>query len=695
MRVLFDEAHSESWSISRARAREISPGYPEYSSYETAAALLSAREFAPERNTDLPLLRDRLQQVDLLALLHPCDPRWERTVSDRSPKLSPDEVLAIQSWVAEGGGLLVVTEYEHDKYGDNLNELLAPFGLSIENTTVLDREGCRSGNPAWVPGHRAPSPLGHRLTIGAESVCFYQAGTCTTQSPDARYVLLTGPRATPPSAGLVAAAPYGKGRVVVVTDSLLFGDDHITSPDHQQLWLNLCYWLAAPAFDRFQSPWSPGPTALSDPWLELKGAVNELRLLQQGDGSVDPQHQPAAHALSARIGASLQALGPRFHHQQPYLQAVLADLDRWTGGGFLKPDFAASLAAYNPQDHRVDGSENLVFFPLYTPNASLETRFEALLLRVPWPGWLADLERTRYPNPKFAPAHLVDFTAGYASECAVLFPETVSVSGKPTHQFATIFCDREARRLQATARRAIECVDLAAPPEVECLLASLSVLQDALALWDLVHDQAHSLGELPFDPFMIRQRSPFWVYALEELRVDLRAFGEAMKLKASGCPLAQYVPYAILLDRVFRFPLSGTRVKNYDGLAGQLLFAFLHEREVVCWCDNILSIRWAELPGAVEELRREIAALYRHGANCSRLAFWIEAHDLVARYVKPNIASRWSRGNRAIDSEADPAKWIALVQEDEFPLGSFHLNLKRRMGDVRWAGRIDERVRHR
>ena len=31
---------------------------------------------------------------------------------------------------------------------------------------------------------------------------------------------------------------------------------------------------------------------------------------------------------------------------------------------------------------------DLVLFPLYTPNASSDTRFEALLMRSPWPDWL-------------------------------------------------------------------------------------------------------------------------------------------------------------------------------------------------------------------------------------------------------------------------------------------------------------------
>ncbi|MBL9171153.1 MAG: hypothetical protein JNN07_25705, partial [Verrucomicrobiales bacterium] len=39
VKVLFDETHNESWSTSREKAIEISPDYPEYSSYQAAAGL--------------------------------------------------------------------------------------------------------------------------------------------------------------------------------------------------------------------------------------------------------------------------------------------------------------------------------------------------------------------------------------------------------------------------------------------------------------------------------------------------------------------------------------------------------------------------------------------------------------------------------------------------------------------------------
>ena len=240
-----------------------------------------------------------------------------------------------------------------------------------------------------------------------------------------------------------------------------------------------------------------------------------------------------------------------------------------------------------------DGIEHLVFFPMYKQNGSRDTCCEALIVRVPWPDWIAELERTRYDNPKFVPVELVDATRGYDSECAVLFPEMVSVAEPPVEQLRrdllrpggrAAAADRRRRRRPAGAQPSARRRADAASPEIS---------EQAYILWDLIHDRTHSHGELPFDPFMIRQRAPYWMYSLEELRCDLTAFGEAVALeREGGVTFARYVQYAILLDRLLRFPITGARVRNYDGLGGQLLFAYLHRHGYLQWADNRLTIEW-------------------------------------------------------------------------------------------------------
>src|SRR5204863_4310901 len=148
----------------------------------------------------------------------------------------------------------------------------------------------------------------------------------------------------------------------------------------------------------------------------------------------------------------------------------------------------------------------------------------------------------------------------------------------------------------------------------------------ACMLCDLVHDRAQSHGELPFDPFMIRQRSPYWMYSLEELRCDLTAYCETLDLEAGGFASARHVQYAILFDRLFRFPITGSRLRNYDGLGGQLLFAYLHKHGFVHWTDNRLTVEWARVTDGVLALREAVMELYRSGIDRSKVAQWLAAH---------------------------------------------------------------------
>lgn len=673
IRILFDEFHSESWSVSGTRAREMQPDRPGYSSYQMAADELAARDFVIRRNLDSPLTSI---DADVLALVHPCDPKWERTTSSQSPKLSSAEIDAIVKFVSAGGGLIVITEYEHDKYGDNLNDLLGSFGVEIENTTVFDSAHSVASNPAWFLADVAggDSPFVHQV----DQVCFYQAGSCRV-SGEGHLVLQASAQATPPSAGLIATVRHGLGRVVVVTDSMLFGDEHFNDYSHRQLWTNLVYWSAAPAFSKETVAVQPSAVMRSAEWSSLKGAINALRRIQNKDGTVSfESHDDARHITQAAAGA-IQSLEPAFPHEREYLQQVILDLDAWVAGGFGKPDFAKSLALFHPEQHRRDQIDHLWVMPMYTPNASSDWRFEALIYRVPWPAWLEELERTQYRNERIVPGQLMDFTAGYASECAVLFPETVQINGAGTNYFATIFCDREAVRYQRIVGKAAKLTQLQLHPQLECFLQSRPLIMEAYGLWDLIHDKSHSVGELPFDPFMIRQRAPFWMYGLEELRVDLRSFSEALRLVFDGFPFAQYVIYAILFDRIFRFPIAGTRVRNYDALGGQLLFSYLHQKDVLIWSDNRLTVRWDQLADGVAGLRQELQALYKFGSDSSKMNFWLAGHDLISRYVPPNVASQWKKDSRAITDEADLKKWIDLVHPDEFPLGNFHANLLKRM----------------
>jgi hypothetical protein len=423
-------------------------------------------------------------------------------------------------------------------------------------------------------------------------------------------------------------------------------------------------------------------------WAVLKQAVEAIRPWQLRDGSIDfaaegaPERDAAARVLE-RVVDAIGRLSPLLPHDAAYHRALVADLRRWSDGGFGVPDFLDSLLAFQPAADRRDGLQHLVVFPMYTQNGNPDRNLEAVVLRVVWPQWLAELERTRYDNAMFVPIAFEDFTAGYDTNSAVLFPETVAVREAPDRwTWGAIFCDREAARFRAVTAAAVDTLRLELPEEAARLVEDQESAQRTFVLWDMIHDRTHSHGDLPFDPFMIKQRAPFWMYGLEELRCDLTSFKEAVKLQAEGHPMGLGVQYAVLFDRLFRFPVTGARTRNYDGLGGQLLFAYLHKHDAVRWTDNTLHIDWERVPQVTIQLCAEIETLYREGIDRPKLVHWFAAYDLVATYLAPHPGSVWAKGPEALDLSLPPRKLVDEVLPDEFPLSMFYEALAKKLREV-------------
>jgi hypothetical protein len=672
--VIFDEAHSEAWTIRPELAGQMQPVHPADASYARAAELLTGHAFSVAANSD-PLDSGVLDNCDLLVIAHPSDPRWEKTTGIGSPELTTAEQEAIQEFVRGGGGLIVLGETEQDKYGNNVNDLLERFQLRLRNDTVQDYEHC-DGAPSWIHGELVDGGRGSGgdLLAGVSAACFYRTTTIESRN-GARVLARTHRSASVPGEPLIVASEHGAGRVVVLGDSDLFGDDCIGSLDHSALWLNISLWAAR----RLAS--SPGRAAQpigsarppEDDVATLISATNALAELQAPDGAL---REDADRGEAAACVAAVQDELGRLSAQYPNLVAASEDLAAWAEGGYGKPDFTHSLAAFRPEQGREDGRLHLAFFPMYKQNGSPDTCFEAVLVRVPWPDWIAELEATRYDNPKFVPVELVAATRGYDSECAVLFPEQVAVSERQPNNFGAIFCDRESARLRRVATEAADLLQINLPPDAARLLSDPETSKLSYILWDLIHDRAHSHGDLPFDPFMVRQRAPYWMYSLEELRCDLTAFGEAVTLEREGLAFARNVQYAILFDRLLRFPITGPRVRNYDGLGGQLLFAYLHAGDYLHWTDNRLTFEWGRVAEGVIALRDEVYALYRSGIDRTKLQHWAAAHDLVARFVPPATGSRWIAGTREFADVPDPRPYCDAVLPDEFPLSIFYTALQ-------------------
>ena len=316
-------------------------------------------------------------------------------------------------------------------------------------------------------------------------------------------------------------------------------------------------------------------------WLALKDAAIALQALQVKDGSVPPSTESAIQDRTRRRGSTSRRSSPRsallaplFPHDAEYLAASVADFERWAAEGFGIPDFYDSLVAFQPQKDRVDGIRHLVVFPMYTQNGSQNRFVEALIVEAIWPEFISELEAGDYGNKLFLSLRLVDFTPGYDTNSAVLFPETVAMREIPPFTWGAIFQDREAARFRRVVRAASEITRLDLPEGAARMLDDQDLAEQTFVMWDIIHDRTHMRGDLPFDPFMIKQRMPYFLYSLEELRCDLTAFRESVRIQrglgarleageqlteveAQTLEHAALVQYAVIFDRIFRFAITG------------------------------------------------------------------------------------------------------------------------------------------
>ena len=422
-------------------------------------------------------------------------------------------------------------------------------------------------------------------------------------------------------------------------------------------------------------------------WTSIRNAASAIQPLQLQDGSIpDEAHHAEARELVAAIARGVLSFRTVLPHDAAYLEAVSVDFERWAADGFGVPDFLDSLQAFQPQLDRIDRLRHLVVFPMYTQNGSTSRLVEAVLIEVIWPEFVSELEAGEYSNKLFVPVRFLDFTPGYDTNSAVLFPESVAMREVPTFTWGAIFADREAARFRRVVEAASEITKLELPADAQRLLDDQQLTEQTFVMWDLIHDRTHMRGDLPFDPFMIKQRMPFFLYSLEELRCDLTAYREAVRISRSDDATdtardrARLVQYAVIFDRIFRFAITGSRVRNYDGLGGQLLFAWMHQHHVLHWTDTALTIDWDDVPEVVIALSDAINDLYWKSIDRPKAAHWLAAYDLVASTLTPHPASRWAVRDLPLDGP--PRGLTDAVLDDEFPLSMFYEALSKKMTGV-------------
>ena len=695
-RVLFDEAHSEAWSIrargrradaavasrrrvasgaprgaraARLRGRAPTTAGPLDADAPRRAPTCSSSPIRPSRAgrrppaTGSPRLGGRGDRGDRSWV--EARRRADRARRDRAGEVRQQPQRAARPASGSRSRPRPVQDYEHHREAPSwvLADLVQPDGRAA-----------RGGRPARRASTRPASTAPGRSRVGQR-----RAG--------ARAHLADGGAAARAAGrGRSSTAP---GRVVVLADSDLFGDDCIEALDHEALWVNLVYWAAARGVRRRGESAVPSAAAADPAWPRLRDAVEELRLLQEPDGSVEPRAATTigCASWSTTIAAPVAARSRRTSRTRRTTSRRSAPTcAAWADGGFGKPDFTA-LARGVPARaaSAATASSTSSCSRCTSRTARRDTCFEALIVRVPWPR-VGGRARARATTTRSScRSTFVDYTSGYDSECAVLFPETFSVAERPPAYFGAIFCDREAERFRRVVRRRGR--DPAArtcrPTPPRCS-AREELSRDAYIAWDLIHDRTHMRGDLPFDPFMIRQRSPYWMYSLEELRCDLTAFGEAVELEARGLPARP--PRAVRDPLRPPVPLPGHRRARAQLRRPRRPAAVRvpAPRGLPALDRQPAGDRVGHgSPRASQALRDRGQELYHSGIDRSKLGQWIAAHDLVADVRAAGrglgLGARAPRASRRSRSRSSSSTWS---RDDEFPLSLFYTQLKPKLEPV-------------
>ena len=283
-----------------------------------AAAALAERDFEVAAATAGPLSAAALAGAEVLVIAHPSEARWERTVGG-----SP---LLLRRRDRRHRGVRRRRRRPRRAGRDRRRQVRRQPERAAGALRARHRQ--RHSRRPRAPQRRADlgvrrtRPRGRRAGPAAprRTVCFYRAGALHAE-PDGALVLRTGDAAHPAGAGLLAAVRHGEGRVVVAADSDLFGDDALGEFDHLQLWLNLLYWVALPAFRAEPEP-IVSAAAHDVAWERLRDETDALRLLQEPSGEVDldaSRPPPRCGGHVAAMTEAIGALGSYFPHQQAYL----------------------------------------------------------------------------------------------------------------------------------------------------------------------------------------------------------------------------------------------------------------------------------------------------------------------------------------------------------------------------------------
>ena len=401
-------------------------------------AALARRDFEVAANDSRAARRrPRSRTTDVLVIAHPSEPRWESTTGVGEPRLTRRRDRRDRRL---GRGRRRADRARRDRAGQVRQQPQRAARPLRHRDRERDRPGLRAPprrRAELDPRRPRSAPTAAAPTRSPASARPASTGPARSRSATAAAILArTFPSASAPDAPLAAVTSHGAGprrrprRLRPLRRRLHRGARPRGLLGQPRLLRGRAGVRLRRRADRV------GGRRRSRLGRAFATRSRSCASHQAPDGSIDlaarrrRRGAPAASS-SRRSRRRSRALAPHFPHQAAYFEA-LGRRSRRLGRRRASPSRTSwrSTEAFRPEQERRDGIEHLVVFPMYKQNGSPDTCFEALIVRVPWPRWAVELE-SRYDNAKFLPVEFVDYTSGYDSECAVLFPETFSVAERP------------------------------------------------------------------------------------------------------------------------------------------------------------------------------------------------------------------------------------------------------------------------
>jgi hypothetical protein len=243
-RILIDEGHSE-WERTDTAMDTTSFGEGSTYNYLWLRRLLAHHYNV--RTTEQALTRDRLARQDVLFVKTP------------TRHYAPEEVDAIESFVRDGGGLLLISDHT-DVFGMTtfINPVASRFGLRFVRDAAIDlSSGSDSVFQPWMawphPIVRGVMPLTFMTSCTLEAPLWSQdvivGRSLSTIRPDystSNFLPVEDAPFREPRFGAflqAVAIPFGEGRVIGFTDSTVFSSFSLFMPGYRELLLNMAEWL--------------------------------------------------------------------------------------------------------------------------------------------------------------------------------------------------------------------------------------------------------------------------------------------------------------------------------------------------------------------------------------------------------------------------------------------------------------------